>query len=209
MVEDPALIWQDEPRRPARRSSRTTPTAAAAADRPGDAGEDLPGGRVTLREAHHQFGVATSTLAGWARSGKVNAVKHDGLWMVTPASVAARLSGQQGDRATAAPPPVHRAGAPGPTTDGSAMLVPRDAWDKLMDQLGNLHQAGQMLAEARERAAKAETEASFLRERMADLRTERDDLRARLGEPVALPAAGPGFWTRLRRAFGSGTSVGD
>ena len=34
-----------------------------------------------------------------------------------------------------------------------------------------------MLAEARERAVKAETEASFLRERLAEMRSERDDLR--------------------------------
>jgi hypothetical protein len=37
-------------------------------------------------------------------------------------------------------------------------------------QLGNLHKAGQELAEARERAARAETEATFLRERLAELR---------------------------------------
>jgi hypothetical protein len=37
-------------------------------------------------------------------------------------------------------------------------------------QLGNLHQAGQQLAEARERAARAETEAAFLRERLAEYR---------------------------------------
>jgi hypothetical protein len=50
------------------------------------------------------------------------------------------------------------------------MLVPIDAWDKMLIQLGNLHQAGQELAEARERAARAETEATFLRERLAELR---------------------------------------
>ncbi len=57
------------------------------------------------------------------------------------------------------------------------MLVPRDAWDKLMDQLGNLHEAGMQLATARERAAKAETEATFLRERLTEMRTERDELK--------------------------------
>jgi hypothetical protein len=40
----------------------------------------------------------------------------------------------------------------------------------MLIQLGNLHQAGQELAEARERAARAETEATFLRERLAELR---------------------------------------
>ena len=50
------------------------------------------------------------------------------------------------------------------------MIVPIDAWNKMLNQLGNLHEAGQQLASARERAAKAETEAKFLRERLAELR---------------------------------------
>jgi hypothetical protein len=52
------------------------------------------------------------------------------------------------------------------------MLVPIDAWNKMLNQLGNLHEAGQMLADARERAAKAETEATFLRERLAEIRAD-------------------------------------
>jgi hypothetical protein len=62
------------------------------------------------------------------------------------------------------------------------MIVPIDAWDKMLLQLGNLHEAGQQLAEARERAAKAETEARFLRERLAELRAQR-------AAPPAVPAA--------------------
>jgi hypothetical protein len=50
------------------------------------------------------------------------------------------------------------------------MIVPIAAWDKMLLQLGNLHEAGQQLAEARERAARAETEAVFLRERLAEMR---------------------------------------
>ena len=50
------------------------------------------------------------------------------------------------------------------------MIVPIDAWNKMINQLGNLHEAGRELAEARERAAKAETEARFLRERLVELR---------------------------------------
>jgi hypothetical protein len=61
------------------------------------------------------------------------------------------------------------------------MLVPIDAWDKMLLQLGNLHQAGQQLAEARERAARAETEAAFLRERLAEMRV------APTQEPEAAP----------------------
>lgn len=53
---------------------------------------------------------------------------------------------------------------------GEAMLVPVDSWTRVLEQLGNLHEAGQQLAEARERAAKAETEAAFLRQQLAELR---------------------------------------
>lgn len=62
-----------------------------------------------------------------------------------------------------------------PGTAGEAsqtMIVPIDAWNKMLNQLGNLHEAGQQLAEARERAGKAETEAMFLRERLAEMREE-------------------------------------
>ena len=55
------------------------------------------------------------------------------------------------------------------------MLVPIDAWNKMLEQLGNLHEAGQQLADARERAAKAETEATFLRARLAEIRTETEE----------------------------------
>ena len=52
------------------------------------------------------------------------------------------------------------------------LLVPLDAWQRMLDQLGNLHEAGQQLAEVSARAAKAETEAEFLRERVSDLRQQ-------------------------------------
>ena len=53
------------------------------------------------------------------------------------------------------------------------MIVPIDAWNKMLNQLGNLHEAGQQLAVVSERAAKAETEARFLRERLEEMRAER------------------------------------
>jgi hypothetical protein len=63
---------------------------------------------------------------------------------------------------------------PEPTAEAAApegtVLVPIAAWDKMLMQLGNLHEAGQQLAEAKERAAKAETEAKFLRERLREMR---------------------------------------
>lgn len=65
-----------------------------------------------------------------------------------------------------------------PEIPEGTMLVPLDAWNKMLNQLGNLHEAGQQLAEARERAAKAETEATFLKERLSDMRAELEKTRA-------------------------------
>ena len=188
MADDAAFIWdQPSPKRPRR-------------PRPPDEGStpDLSG-RIPLREAERRFGVRASTLRAWARADKVDAVK-DGSeqWMVTPESVAHHLS-RKTPRAGSTEAPR----ATGPTEDGSAMLVPRDAWDRLMDQLGNLHEAGLHLAEARERAAKAETEASFLRERLAEMRSERDELKEEAIERrTETPGSRPSAWESFRRRYG-------
>ena len=68
-----------------------------------------------------------------------------------------------------------------PMPPEGTLIVPLDAWNKMLNQLGNLHEAGQQLAEARERAAKAETEATFLRERLAEVREQTAE------EPVGVP----------------------
>jgi hypothetical protein len=52
------------------------------------------------------------------------------------------------------------------------VLVPLDQWNRLLGQLGNIHEAGQQLAEARERMGRAETENVFLKERIRDLRAQ-------------------------------------
>lgn len=192
MADDSALIWDKRPGTQA----RTARQAAAAPT----AGSVPIGGRISLREAEHRFGIPVGTLRGWARGNLIDAVMADGprgrQWMVTPESIAHRLAH------TAHEPAPARPGATGPTTDGTAMLVPRDAWDRLMDQLGNLHEAGLRLAEARERAAKAETEASFLRERLGEIRSERDELKTKLETtPVAAssPSRRPTTWDALIR----------
>ena len=68
-----------------------------------------------------------------------------------------------------------RESTPTERTPPDTMIVPIDAWNKMLAQLGNLHEAGQQLADARERAAKAETEAAFLRRRLAEIRNEHDE----------------------------------
>lgn len=71
-------------------------------------------------------------------------------------------------------PPASSAPSPSqPPVD--SVLVPVDQWNRLLGQLGNIHEAGQQLAEARERMARAETENEFLKERIRDM-------RRRLGE---------------------------
>ena len=50
--------------------------------------------------------------------------------------------------------------------ESDSLLVPLDAWNTVLNQLGNLHESSQLMAEARERAAKAEAEADFLREKL-------------------------------------------
>lgn len=75
-----------------------------------------------------------------------------------------------------------------PEIPEGTMLVPLDAWNKMLNQLGNLHEAGQQLAEARERAARAETEAQFLKERLRELREQIDDGKTPT-EQVEAPAA--------------------
>ena len=58
------------------------------------------------------------------------------------------------------------------TQEEENMLVPISAWKKVLDQLGNLHEADKLMAEARERAAKAEAESEFLREKLKKTREE-------------------------------------
>jgi len=57
-------------------------------------------------------------------------------------------------------------------TSTDNLLVPVEAWENVLKQLGNLHEANQVMAESRERAAKAEAEAEFLREKLKNTREE-------------------------------------
>lgn len=83
------------------------------------------------------------------------------------------------------------------------MIVPISAWEKMLIQLGNLHEAGREIAEAKERAARAETEVSFLRERLAELRKEPAEPSptgdAGASTQWAVPGVVSGWWQRLRR----------
>ena len=156
---------------------------------------------ATLKEAEAATGVPVNTLRKWARKSAIPSyLESDGdlaLRMVDLDAVRkrARELGQEAPdaerthqaapTAPAQPPPppsaawepsaLEQTPAPPSNDDEPAtMMVPVDAWNKMLAQLGNLHEAGQQLADARERAAKAETEAEFLRRRLAELRDESD-----------------------------------
>jgi hypothetical protein len=174
---DPAFLWETEVLRTSARSpsSSSPPTDASEHD-----------DWLTLRRASDVTGVPVSTLRNWARKGKVPTTLDDTpsgpRRMVSLRGVeerARRLGHEVGevDKARREPAPPAKPDAPAGSDQVSpppgTMLVPIDAWDKMLLQLGNLHQAGQQLAEARERAARAETEAAFLRERLAELREPR------------------------------------
>ena len=64
---------------------------------------------------------------------------------------------------------------PDENQEKDSLLVPLDALNNVLNQLGNLHESSQLMAEARERAAKAEAEADFLREKLKNTRQQLDD----------------------------------
>lgn len=173
---DPAFLWETEVLRTSARSASPSP--------PPPTGPSERNDWLTLRRASEETGIPVSTLRNWARKGRIPTTLDETpsgpRRMVSLQGVrerARRLGQERGETRSA--PPVAAAdssmamGRDQVSTPPGTMLVPIDAWDKMLIQLGNLHQAGQQLAEARERAARAETEAAFLRERLAELREAR------------------------------------
>lgn len=155
---------------------------------------------VTLREACEATGVPTSTIRKWARHENIPSFLEkttDGYLRLVSMRGIRLWAGEIGRDLEAGHETSSHATAEvdlteADTEDGGtvvpegSMIVPLDAWNRMLNQLGNLHEAGQQLAEARERAAKAETEARFLKERLADLREELEKTKA---EPS--PASSP------------------
>jgi len=197
-----AKRWETEAIRDARERRRSRP--AVSQDR---TSKPSDGEWATLREAADATGIPINTLRKWCRRDSVTSyLESDGeltLRIVEMASVRrhaedlGRNLAPRAERPDVESEPETEHGAPStgyepPTTDDQppTMIVPVDAWNKMLNQLGNLHEAGQQLAEARERAAKAETEARFLRERLAELRATPTPAPAEAGAPPPpVPAA--------------------
>jgi len=177
-----------------------------------------PRGWITLEQASDLAGVPAKTIRNWARKRKVS-TKLDGesrLVLRDEVIERARHLGHPHSHArqtprTQAPPPT----PPEPPVPEGSMLVPIDEWRRILSQLGNLHEAGQQLADARERAAKAETEAQFLKERVRELRgrleTAAEPAQPREPLPDPVPSADPvpetrdpgPFWLYIVRRWGT------
>ncbi|MEE8405617.1 MAG: hypothetical protein V3S32_00540 [Acidimicrobiia bacterium] len=185
---DTAFLWETE----ALRSSKAT--KGRHEQRPDRVDRD-DADWITLREATDLTGIPVSTLRKWARRDAVPTYLEETpgghLRMVSLGGIRQRADELGRDvkpepPAPVRPPPltidIQEPGPPEPENveeetaepeiPESTMLVPLDAWNKMLMQLGNLHEAGQQLAEARERTAKAETETVFLRERISEMRGE-------------------------------------
>lgn len=189
-MEDPAFVWK-QPDRPARPVQASSAEGADRTESPAS-----PTRWVTLHEAEEVTGVPASTVRNWARKERIptrfeltteGQVRMVGLdEVVARARHLGRLRPKPApdrDRAPRESPAEQR--APAREAPEGSVLVPVDAWNRMINQLGNLHEAGQQLAEARERAARAETEAVFLRERLSELRKQTEQQ----SEPVPAPVA--------------------
>lgn len=191
---DAAFMWESEVLRASQQRAATGPEPAH------------DGGWMTLREAHRATGIPVETLRKWARRKsipshldetefgtrrlvEIDAVERRAEALgrpIAPLPEPAAPEPASGDK-----PPPEQPQPQAPATEApppETMIVPIAAWDKMLMQLGNLHQAGQQLAEARERAAKAETEVTFLRERLTELRNDAARPAPELLEPPDPPA---------------------
>ncbi len=208
---DPAFVWQEQSAPPP------------------------PPHWITLDVAAEVTGLSAKRIRNWARKQKIRSklVGDDRVVLRSEVverarSRAAAEKKQPAKKDTkkpkpASPPkppqaarddkPVAATQSPDPPVPEGSMLVPIDEWRRILGQLGNLHEAGQQLAEARERAAKAETEAQFLRERVRDLRAkveaaekppEQQQPQPATELPPSAEQADPGpFWLYLVRRWGT------
>lgn len=172
-TRDPAFLWETEVLRSSTQPPRVNPPSS---EEPTDGSGDW----LTLRRASEATGVPSSTIRKWARNESIPSfMQRTSQGQVRLVSMAGikRWADRIGRDIESLPPdPIEPVGRQPETEETSvpegSMLVPLDAWNRMLNQLGNLHEAGQQVAEARERAAKAETETRFLKERLADLREE-------------------------------------
>jgi len=211
---DPAFLWETEALRSAAPLPGKHRRPASSEQPPQELGDDW----LTLREASAKTGVPVATLRKWALKDKIPTLLEDrsagARRLVSLEGVQERAVELGRDLEPSAPPAAGRSETPvsktpppsEETPPAGTMIVPIEAWDKMLIQLGNLHEAGQQLAEARERAARAETEATFLRERLAEIRAAREGSRSDPApdEPAGQPERMPSLTVYLWKSAVSG-----
>ena len=176
-------MWETEVLRSARQSTSGARSTRSMMHEPGD--------WVTVREASALTGMSSTTLKKLARSNDIPShleKTDDGFLRIVSLEGIRRWNHQREEDQAQAPSrepdeelrevDLTEHANDRPEVPEGTMLVPLDAWNKMLNQLGNLHEAGQQLAEARERAAKAETEAQFLKERLRELREQLEEERS-------------------------------
>lgn len=132
---------------------------------------------LPLRAASEKAGVSVSALRKWYRAGKIQSRLEPGptgdMRMVLLSEVTAGAGQRQAPKPTA----TVTEEPPAASWSDDVLPIPKDAWNKMIEQLGNLHEAGQRLAEEAAGRARAETEAAFLRERITDLLAQLEETR--------------------------------
>ena len=175
---------------------------------PAQAEERTEKGWVALHEAAQAAGVSVSTLKQWCRDGEVPSKterRPQGAERRVPLGAVLQRAGWP----RTGPLPVPDGHAGSSTDQPAVVLVPRDAWESVVAQLSQLHAMGLQLADARERAAKAEAEAASLREQLAARRphahgTPADPaLRDRVDDAVSRVHLGWRRWWVANRPGGS------
>jgi hypothetical protein len=144
---------------------------------------------VTLREASGAVGVSVSALRKAYRAGRLEARDEDGPYGVQKR---VRLDEVRAVMGTSSSPSMAA-----PRTDGRTLVLLEEA-RRGWDAVAALHQAAQELADARERAGRAEGEARVYAELVEELRARVALLEQARGiaGPAALPTAGAATSTR-------------
>jgi hypothetical protein len=181
---DASQRWETEALRTGSQFRKTPPQPSVKQQSAETEPHDQDANWVTLKEAEAATGVPVNTLRKWSRKSAIPSyLESDGelsLRMVDLDAVITHAHDLGRETAPAEDQEDKDESDEGVVTEvpEGTLIVPLDAWNKMLNQLGNLHEAGQQLAEARERAAKAETEATFLRERLAEVRAQNTEVRA-------------------------------
>ena len=149
---DRASRWETEALRESaeRRRPRPPSPAFSQARRRSAASEDASG-LVTLREAHDVTGMPIETLRKWARRGSVPSHMREtefGVRRIIDLDAVRRRAEALGRDLVPEPPadpPPSPAAPPKPPPEEvsppGTMIVPIAAWDRILMQLGNLHES--------------------------------------------------------------------